>query len=84
MIKTQVSPLGDRPVYCAQCRGFNTFEHDTKNDVKCEDTGKVLWEAWRCRLCSHTTITGNGYRHGHLSTTAAVVGHGDQTLIRGR
>lgn len=44
------------PTYCRECRSHNTFDRYPEGDIKGEDTGKVLWEKWRCSECGNTRI----------------------------
>jgi len=60
MNKLKMLPIGGRPIYCYRCRGRNTFEHQPENDIKSEDTGQVLWEAWRCKVCGNSTVKSKG------------------------
>jgi len=59
MTKTATLPIGGRPIYCYQCRGRGTFERHQENDIKGE-SGVVLWEAWRCKVCGNSTVKSKG------------------------
>lgn len=41
-----------KPQFCRECRGKETFERYVERDTKTE-TGKVILECWRCRVCGH-------------------------------
>ena len=43
------------PVYCKDCGSRNSWQRQPDQDIKSE-SGKVLWERWRCKTCGATTI----------------------------
>lgn len=45
----------NKPIYCRECRGLDTWERKPEGDIKTPD-GKVYWERWRCQGCGHETI----------------------------
>jgi hypothetical protein len=44
------------PVYCKDCGSPNSWQRQPDQDIKGE-SGKILWERWRCTVCGATTIT---------------------------
>jgi len=44
------------PVYCKDCGSYNSWQRQPAQDIKSE-SGKVLWERWRCKMCGARTIT---------------------------
>ena len=44
------------PVYCKNCGSRNSWQRQPAQDIMSE-SGKVLWERWRCKICGATTIT---------------------------
>lgn len=51
-----VTEMKDKPIYCRDCNSRDTWERAQDLDVTDSDTGKVLWEGWRCGVCGATTI----------------------------
>ena len=46
----------NKPVFCPQCRTRDTFERQPKKDVRGIESGRILWEAWACKLCGHKVL----------------------------
>lgn len=44
-----------KPVFCPVCRSVGSWERDIKRDIYGE-SGKLLWEAWVCKVCGHKAI----------------------------
>lgn len=42
-------------VFCPTCRCKDSWERDVKRDIY-GDSGKLLWEAWKCKVCGYKTI----------------------------
>ncbi len=43
------------PAYCRDCGSRNSWQRQLDQDIKSE-SGRVLWERWRCKMCGSTTI----------------------------
>lgn len=41
--------------YCRNCRSSNTWQRCKAQDIYSE-SGKLMWKAYRCRICGATTI----------------------------
>lgn len=45
----------NKPIYCRQCGARDGFDRCPDKDIKSE-SGKVMWEAWCCRICHNVVI----------------------------
>jgi len=45
-----------KPVYCRECKSRDSWERNPKKDIVGAETGKVMFEAWVCKVCGHKTI----------------------------
>lgn len=43
-------------VYCKDCKSHNSWVREPAKDRVGADTGKVLWEAYICKVCGQRTI----------------------------
>lgn len=50
-----ITTLTQAPMYCRDCDNARTWIRQPTRDIK-SDTGKLLYEAYRCRACGAKTI----------------------------
>lgn len=48
--------IASKPVFCRKCMKPNTWQKDKKASIFSE-SGKMMWQGWRCKGCDSTTIT---------------------------
>jgi hypothetical protein len=71
------------PVYCKSCGSSNSWKRQPERDIKSE-SGRVLWERWRCGECGATTIKpveNNANYDGNLALSRELIRNESGGLI---